>query len=168
MSNEWLKIKIVRDHNKIYNENYYSSGLWIANEQSKIRNSYPKKYINLLELIRNKWIYNYLNSGYLATPKKLSISDLDNIDIDLFEKVCRFNNISIVNMPLFTLYKKGNILSKSVLTLHIDSLEHIKNHQNIMFYIYQIDKYGGRWYQEEDNGLVKRNRKEKIKKLEQI
>jgi len=167
VSNEWLKIKIVRDHNKIYNEKYFSS-LWIANEQSKIKNLYPKKYINLLELIRNKWIYNYLNSGYSATPKKLSISDLDNIHLDLLEKVCRFNNISIVNMPIFTLYKKGNFLSKSVLAIHIDSLEHIKNHQNIMFYIYQIDTSGGRWYQDEDKGLIKRNRKEKLKKLQSL
>ena len=94
------------------------------------------------------------------------------MDFDFFVEVSKFNNVTIVNTPMFEYYyiENNNILSKSlsVGNLRVDTLEYIKTHPGYMFHIYQISYNMARWYQREDKNLLKRNRKEKLKKLKKL
>ena len=166
---DWKKIKIVRDFNKIH---YAIKDRFINDviKRQKIKKQYSSRYLNLLELIKNKWLYNNLG----VTTKKFNISDLNNIDFEFFEEICKFDNIIIVNPKFVTYYYKKDhpniplYRSTQVSDIITNTIEHIKTNPHDMFYIYSIEKYYGRFYQCKDEDVVKKNRKEKLKKINEL
>jgi len=151
-----LKIKIVRDFNKIQKVN-------------KLKSNYREKYIKLLDLIETTWYYHQFGNN--IRTGKLSISDLYTMDITLFENVVKLNNVKIVKSPIFTIDNIENnqitTISKIVGDFNIsNSLNFIRNHRNHIFYIYLIQKNYVRWYQEESKNYLKKHRKEKLENLE--
>jgi hypothetical protein len=164
--NEWLKIKVCRDFNKINKQT--SNSLFMINHLNNIKKSFSPNYRILLEMVTNVYLYNNTNNA-----KKLTITDLNNMDFDIIVEVSKFNNVQIVNSPMFTYFhiENNNIFSNSLSVSsleNIDTLEYIKTHPGYMFHIYQISSNKARWHQREDKNLLKRNRKEKLKKLNEI
>lgn len=166
--NDILKIKIIKDLNKINKS--IGSSLFQQSEINKIKAKFPKKYLNLLELIKNNILKNRMTN--ISTISKFSISDLNKIDVDFLEEISQFNNISVVYSPMFYEFVVQNeeLISKIstvVQVLYIDTKEHIRRHQNDLFYIYDIDLDNARWKQSRQNkALMRLNRKEKLKKIE--
>lgn len=167
---DWLKIKLVRDFKKLSKyENRRS--LWQTNELIKIKSSYSKNYLSLMMLITNTW-QSYHISTYNCLPDRIiNIKDLDNINIDLLEKVVNLKNVNIVELPIFNTYyiEDLQLITKtmSVSTLRYTStLEYLKNNQNKLFYIYDIDETLARWCEDEDKKYLQKIRKEKLKKIE--
>ena len=168
--NDILKIKIVRDFNKIRkNVKNAVSTNGIANSTlniNKLKSKYPEKYIKLLDLIETTWYQE--NYAF-----QLKISDINKMDLDLFEKVINLNNVKIVKSPLFTIYYIENnelkTYTKNVGSFKINSYNFIIEHQNHIFHIYTIEENYVRWYQEECNiEYLKKLRKEKLEKLNSI
>ena len=166
MSNDWAKIKIVRDINKLNKGNL---------DKSKI----PEKYSNFLKLVKSQLFTNYFQKNInlntfalIKQPQKIKISDLQKIDIDFIKEIVKLNNIRIVDMPKFEIYyiENNELKSRSacVSETKIDTLKYIKNNQNYLFYIYLIDRNFARWYRCEDKNFLKRNRKEKLEKIQTI
>jgi hypothetical protein len=159
MSNEWLKIKIVRDIKKIT-----ISG---NNKHQQIKNFSPS-YLNLLSLIRNKWFYN--NDG--IPNRKISTKDLDKMNLKFLEEISKFENVTVVNSHIFeiSIIEENNLFTRACVVGDIvcDTLEHIKYNQNYMFYIYQIDERYARWYRRYEKNLIKNRRKKKLNKIEQL
>jgi hypothetical protein len=163
--NNWLKIKVCRDFNKFIAQSKNNLSL-LNNKAKKI--IYSPNYLILLELVKNAYIANVI-----IPSKKLTITDLNNMNFDFFVEVSKFNNVTIVNAPMFEYYyiENNNIFSNSLSVSsleNIDTLEYIKTHPGYMFHIYQISSNKARWHQREDKNLLKRNRKEKLKKLNEI
>lgn len=168
--NDILKIKIIKDLNKISKP--IGSSLYQQTEINKIKTSFPKKYLNLLELIKNHILKNRMTN--ISAITKFSISDLNKIDVDFLEEISKFNNINVVESPMFYEFIiQNNQLISNIATvgqvMYIDTKEYIKEHQNDLFYIYNIDLDNARWKQSRQNkALIKWNRKEKLKKIELI
>lgn len=191
--NEWLKIKIVRDFNKI-NKNGTnvagSSGISITNvmagisstsgssgsnlsSQNNIRSAYPTKYLKLIDLVRNTWYNQCLSSNSNFPTGKITIKALNSINIDLLVDITNQFNTKIESSPqfIYTYIENNKIFSKSCVvseSRYIDPLKHIKENPNYMFHVYLIFDNGGRWYKREDKELLKNSRKEKLQELEKI
>lgn len=160
MVSEWRKIKILRDFNKI---NKQQKLLGYQNQQV-IKNQYSTKYWNFLELIRNHWLSSIVD----LTTNKITLSDLNNIDLDLLEEVSKLDNINIASMPILIIpYIENDFLKTKtvqVSNIRADTLDYLKRNQNFIFYIYQIDKGSARWYKYEDRNWLKKITKERRKK----
>jgi len=107
-------------------------------------------------------LFNFINQ---ATKNKISISDLNKIDLDFLEKIAHLKNIEIVESPVFIIDDKLISINKQVATLRIDTLNHLSINSSHLFYIYQIDKFYARWYEDEDKNYLKKIRKEKLQKI---
>jgi hypothetical protein len=168
LSEEWLKIKIVRDFNIINKPQ--KTGFFNVNVYQKNKLfGYSPNYLNLLELIKNTWLIQQIQQFQIAT-KKLHISDLDKMDIDFLEEISKLDNIEIVNSPYFQyMYIENNsVFTKSCFVDDImtDTIKYIKEHSNnYTFHIYQINPDYARWYRREDKNRLKRNRRKKLEKL---
>jgi hypothetical protein len=163
ISEELLKIKIVRDFKKFNKPN-----LNIPQKKSIFKS---QKYLNLLTLIRNTWYYTVP----FPHTNKLVISNLDNIYINLLYEVSKLDNIEVIEIPRASyMYIENNQLLTKTFTVgdfRGDTLQFIKDNKNIyIFYIYQIGQNNARWYMREDKDRLKtirqKERKEKLKKIE--
>ena len=123
-------------------------------------------------LITNTWNSYHISTYNCLPDRVIKVKDLDNINIDLLEKVANFKNVNIVNLPVFYSYyiDNDNIVrtkTMSVSTLRYNStLEYLKNNQNKLFYIYEIDETLTRWCEDDDKKYLQKVRKEKLKKIE--
>ena len=132
--------------------------------------SRPKNYQKLLDLIENHFFYNYLDYD-----KKITISDLNEMDLDLFEKISNIDNVKITRTPMFIrhyskdhqIFSKTEAVSEYLLTEPI--LNYLQRKKNISFYIYQLSEFSGRIckYETTDQEF-KRIRREKLEKLEKL
>ena len=89
-----LKIKIVRDLNN--KPKFAGPTIGLIGSSSK----HPNNYQKLLDLIENHIFYNYLEDY----NKKITISDLNKMDLDLFEKIANLNNVEITKLSMFVRY----------------------------------------------------------------
>lgn len=162
MRNDILKIKIIRDFNKI-KKSIKSTTLYKNNI------TYPQKYIKLLDLIRNTWLIQYSSKIPYLSPENITISDLNSIDLNLFENIINLYNTKIVDSPLVKIFYIENneikTLTKCVGDFNGDVIYHIKHNEKYIFYIYQISNTYCRWYRHEDKDYLKNLRKQKLEKL---
>jgi len=133
INDDILKIKVVRDFNKI---NYTTN---ILNKHI-FKNSYSKEYNNLLELIKNAWF------RYVIIPtSKFNFSDLSNIDLDFLIEVAKLKNIEVVSTPRFEQLSIQNsqlfTSSKQVGEIRgINTLKYIKSQSHHTFHIYKVSQ----------------------------
>jgi hypothetical protein len=164
--NDILKMKIVRDINRIFNTPSPNSLSKYPRFMSEY--NYSQKYINLLTLINNT---AWSNVVYSLKINKMLYSELDNMDLDFIEEIVNKKNIRIVETPKFVITnidKTGKIITNffSVSNyVYLPTLEYLKNNSNYIFYIYVMDRYKARWFMYEDEKFLIRIRKAKIEKL---
>jgi len=171
-----LKIKIVRDIDKISQS--IGSSFYLSTKVNNLKASFPKKYLNLLELVKNHYLNNVahqtLFSKAIKSSKKFNISDLNKLDIDFLEEISQFSNINIVNSPLFYEFtiQNSELVSRTSTVdqiVRIDTKEYIRKNQNDLFYIYIIDRVSAIWKQRKNSKeLVRFNRKLKLENLKKI
>lgn len=132
---------------------------------------HPKNYQKLLDLIENHVFYNYLEDY----DKKITISDLNEMDLNLFEKISNIDNVKITRTPMFIrhyikdheIFSKTEAVSEYLLTEPI--LNYLQRKKNISFYIYQLSEFSGRICKYETSEQeFKRIRREKLEKLEKL
>lgn len=96
--NEWRKIKILRDFKKINKIKPKDGTLLSWNQRFK---QFDAKYQNFLKLIEIEW----LRLKCMTNQKKIKLSDLDSMELDIFEEVSKLENIAI---GVFTISKNRN------------------------------------------------------------
>lgn len=165
--NDILKMKIVRDFNKIF----YNKSLSLLKQSqiNKLRSSYTSNYLNLLGLIRNTWFQQVI-----IPTKKFGISDLTKINAGFLEDVSKLNNIEVVDSPMFQrMYVENNTIKTITCSVSqvrvLDTIQYIKNNRNnYIFHIYQIDEFNARWYRREDKNWLRKNRRDKLENLQNL
>jgi len=161
MTNEWLKIKVIRDIKNIKrNQKLSGMSLYTIRDKYSITSKFTKEYRNLIELINNSLIK--------CDNTNISESYLNSIDFDLFTEVSKLNNVTIIDQPSFIYgsMKNNNIIThqSSVISYEGDQLNHIK-HSNNSIYLYQIEKNYARFKEMSDNKFFKINIKNKLNNL---
>jgi hypothetical protein len=99
----WLKIKIIRDINKL---SKYSRSLSLTdrNELLKIESKFTREYLSLIKIIRNTWYSQNLFFTNRIPTRSINFSDLNNFNIDLFQKIVKLKNVTIIETPKYELY----------------------------------------------------------------
>lgn len=161
--NEWLKIKILKDSKNIYNYLQIftpSTGLKYVDNN----NIFTEEYKKLLNLISN------INQG-----EKVTLSKLNKIDIKLLIKICNYNNVKIINLPIFCIYdiieNKISRRTRSVSSYNSGNniLEFFElfNNTKYKIYLYTIDNNIIRSYIDiDDKEYIRLIRNKKIEKIE--
>lgn len=98
MISEWHKIKILRDFKKISKIKPKNGLILSWNQRFK---QHTVKYQNFLKLIEIEW----LRLKCMTNQKKIKLSDLDSMELDIFEEVSKLENIAI---GVFTISKNRN------------------------------------------------------------
>lgn len=132
-----------------------------------------KKYYNLLKLIRNKFLYESCQNNNCF--KKLTVNTLKNIDMNFYENICKYNNIEVVDLPVFETIEiiNGiiNIKSNSIydynISTNLDAITFIKNNQTKLIYLYLITDNRLRCKCVDDKNYLSSNRKEKLKNIKE-
>ena len=158
-------MKILRDINLIKKEfNFFDTK---KIQQNKIHKN--KKYNNLLKLIRNHFLH------YSHYSEKLTINTLRNINIKFYENICNFNNIIVVDQPVFQTGEftngvfniRNNSIDDYVVNTKLDANTFIKNNHTKLIYLYLITDNRIRCKYVYDKNYLSENRKEKLKLIKE-
>ena len=166
MSNEWLKIKIVRDVKRMKKSNHS-----IFSRQSILSNM-SLEYKNLLMLCKTKILYDY-NNMKKTNNGDISLSNLNKIDFDFLLKIAKLENVIAVEMPIFTEFEivENKILSYNTQVKDVNqnsSYDFIQQNDKYIFKIYIVEENYARWDQKEDKEYAKKLQRKRKNKLNQI
>lgn len=159
-------IKFIRDIKIIYDKKYFYN----SNKVQYDRICKNKEYINLLSLIINQHLLYSLKYNYFS---KLSIKSIKNINLNLYENICKYKNIIIVNQPMFIIAENvDNLVTTKNISVdnykiksELDVIDIIKNNQTKLIYLFLIDNYVLRCKIVNNNKYLSFIRKEKLEKL---